>query len=53
MIILACRRGQIVSVLGEAEGRNLARMAGKVGHIGALLQVPDLDVGVGRARAHQ
>ena len=28
-------------------------MAGEVGHIGSLLEIPDLDVGISCSRAHQ
>jgi hypothetical protein len=41
---------QVVSVLREGDGGDRADVAGEVGHIGALLQVPDLDLRVGRPR---
>lgn len=42
--------GQVVSVLREGDGGDRARVAGEVGHICALLQIPDLDLGVGGSR---
>lgn len=42
--------GQVVSVLREGDGGDGADVAGEVGHVGALLQVPDLDLRVGRPR---
>jgi len=48
-----CSGGQVVSVLGEAEGRDLAGMAREVGHVALLLQVPDFDVGVGCSGTNQ
>ncbi len=50
---LTCGSGEVVSILGEAEGRDLARVAGEVGHVALLLQVPDLDVRVSCSRPHQ
>lgn len=37
---------QIVSVLRESNGGDRARVAWEVCHIGAFLQIPDLDLGV-------
>lgn len=47
--MLTC--SQIVSVLREGDGGDGARVAGEVGHIGALLQIPDLDLGISRPSA--
>lgn len=43
--------GQIVSVLRESDGGDGSRVAGEVGHVGALLQIPNLNLGVGRTGA--
>uniref|UniRef100_A0A0E9WHC6 Uncharacterized protein n=1 Tax=Anguilla anguilla TaxID=7936 RepID=A0A0E9WHC6_ANGAN len=48
VILSTC--GQVVAVLGEGDGGDGARVAGEVGHVGALLQVPDLNLRIGRAR---
>lgn len=40
--VLTC--GQIVSILRESNGGDGARVAREVGHIGTLLQIPDLDL---------
>lgn len=49
LAVLTC--GQIVSILRESNGGDRTRVAREVGHIGALLQIPDLDLGVSRASA--
>lgn len=41
--------GQVVSVLREGDGCHRARVSREVCHVGALLQIPNLDLGVGRA----
>lgn len=43
-VVLTC--GQIVSVLRESNGGDGARVAWEVGHIGTLLQIPNLDLGI-------
>lgn len=43
-VVVTC--SQIVSVLRESNGGDRARVAGEVGHVGALLQIPDLDLRV-------
>lgn len=43
--------GQIVSVLRESDGGHRSGVAREVGHVGALLQIPNLDLGVGRTGA--
>lgn len=48
-VVLTC--GQIVSVLREGNGGDGARVAREVGHIGAFLQIPDLDLGISRPSA--
>lgn len=40
------RRGQVVAILGEGNAGDGARVAREVGHVGSLLQVPDLDLRV-------
>lgn len=42
-------RGEVVSVFGEGDGGDRTGVAGEVRHVGALLQVPNLDLRVGRA----
>ena len=49
LALLTC--GQIVSVLRESNGGDGAGVAWEVGHIGALLQIPDLDLGISRSSA--
>lgn len=44
LVVVTC--SQIVSVLRESNGGDGARVAGEVGYIGALLQIPDLDLRV-------
>lgn len=43
-VSLTC--GQIVSVLRESNGGDRSRVTGEVGHVGALLQIPNLNLGV-------
>lgn len=45
------RRSQIVTVLGEGNRGDGSDVAGEVGHVALLLQIPDLDLRVLRARA--
>lgn len=47
--VLTC--SQIISILRESDAGDGARVAGEVGHVGALLQVPDLDLGISRPSA--
>lgn len=49
LVVVTC--GQIVSVLRESDGGDRARVSGEVGHISALLQIPNLDLGVSSASA--
>lgn len=42
---------KVVSVLGEGDGGDWARVTREVGHIGALLQIPDLNLRVCRTSA--
>lgn len=45
--VLTC--GQIVSILRESNGGHRTRVAREVCHIGALLEIPDLDLGISSA----
>lgn len=47
--VLTC--SQIVSILRESNGGDGAGVAWEVGHVGALLQIPDLDLGISRPSA--
>lgn len=49
LVVFTC--GQIVSILRESNGGDRTRVTREVSHIGALLQIPDLDLGVSRASA--
>lgn len=49
LVVVTC--GQIVSVLRESNGGDGARVAREVGHISALLQIPNLNLGVSRTSA--
>lgn len=41
--------GQVITVLRESNGCDWTRVSREVGHVGALLQIPNLDLGVSRA----
>lgn len=51
MLLVVPTCGQIVSVLRESNGGDGARVAWEVGHVGALLQIPDLDLRISRPSA--
>ena len=44
------RGGQVVTVLGEGKGGDRAGMSGEISHVGAFLEIPNLDDAVGRSR---